>query len=189
MERRKQPVFSLILVAMFASLTAIGAFIKIPTPVVPLTLQIMFVFLAGCLLGSKQGGLSQLVYVGVGLVGFPVFTGGGGLTYIFKPTFGYLVGFIIAAYVIGKLVEGKKTPSFKDFFIANMIGLAFVYICGIIYLYISLNIWIAQPTSLWAVLVMGFFTSIPADVLLGIGASIAAVRLYRLFERRKMVSA
>nr|WP_188389266.1 biotin transporter BioY [Priestia taiwanensis] len=174
---------------MFASLTAIGAFIKIPTPIVPFTLQVMFVFLAGCLLGSRQGALSQIVYVGTGLVGFPVFVSGGGLTYIFQPTFGYLLGFISAAYVIGKLVERKKNPSIKTFFIANMSGLVCVYLCGVIYLYISLNMWIDQPTSLWKVLVMGFFTSIVADILIGIGASVVAVRLYRLFKYKKVVNA
>lgn len=64
------------MIAMFATLTAIGAFIKIPLPVVPFTLQIVFVFLAGSLLSSRNGFQSQLVYIGVGLVGLPVFTQG-----------------------------------------------------------------------------------------------------------------
>ena len=69
---KRQSTLSLVMIAMFAALTAIGAFIKIPLPVVPFTLQIVFVFLAGSLLGSRNGLQSQLVYIGVGLVGLPV---------------------------------------------------------------------------------------------------------------------
>ena len=64
---------SIVLVGMFAALTAIGAFIKIPLPIVPFTLQIIVVFLAGALLGSKRALYSQLVYIAVGLAGVPVF--------------------------------------------------------------------------------------------------------------------
>lgn len=81
------------LCGLFAALTAIGAFIKIPLPppLVPFTLQFLFCALAGVLLGSKVGALSQLIYVLVGLVGIPVFTEGSGLHYVVKPTFGYLI--------------------------------------------------------------------------------------------------
>lgn len=75
MQQRKSTL-SLVMIAMFAALTAIGAFIKVPLPVVPFTLQIVFVLLAGSLLGSRNGLLSQSVYIGIGLVGLPVFTQG-----------------------------------------------------------------------------------------------------------------
>ena len=61
------------------------------------------------MLGSRLGALSQLVYVVLGLIGIPVFTAGGGISYIFKPTFGYLLGYIIGAYVIGKIAESVKS--------------------------------------------------------------------------------
>lgn len=99
------------MIAMFAALTAIGAFIKIPLPVVPFTLQIIFVFLAGSLLGSRNGFQSQLVYIGVGLVGLPVFTQGGGITYVLQPTFGYLIGFALAAFIIGFIIERIDSPT------------------------------------------------------------------------------
>lgn len=77
----------MILIALFAALTSIGAFIKIPTPIVPLTLQYLFCAYSGILLGSKLGLYSQLLYLVIGLMGFPVFTQGGGLTYIFSANF------------------------------------------------------------------------------------------------------
>ena len=81
----------LILIAMFAALTAIGAFIRIPLPVVPITLQYFFCALGALLLGAKKGALAQILYVAVGLIGIPIFTKGGGPQYIFQPSFGYLI--------------------------------------------------------------------------------------------------
>ena len=68
----------LALCALFVALTAAGAYIQIPTAVIPFTLQILFVLLAGILLGPKYGALSQLVYVLLGLAGVPILSGGGG---------------------------------------------------------------------------------------------------------------
>jgi BioY family. len=76
----------MILCAQFAALTAVGAFIRIPIPVVPFTLQYLFTMLAGLLLGGKYGGLSVLLYIFIGLIGLPVFTEGGGIGYVFKPS-------------------------------------------------------------------------------------------------------
>ena len=81
----RNKTYKMILVSIFAALTAVGAFIKIPLPPVPFTLQVFFVILSGLLLGSRMGLASQIVYIALGLVGVPVFTEGGGLQYIFHP--------------------------------------------------------------------------------------------------------
>ncbi|MBQ9624964.1 MAG: biotin transporter BioY, partial [Clostridia bacterium] len=85
------------LAAVFVVLTAVGAFIKIPIPYVSITLQILFVIIAGVCLGSKWGAFSQLAYVAAGLLGLPVFTTGGGFGSVLSPTFGYILGFILGA--------------------------------------------------------------------------------------------
>ena len=74
------------LVALFAALTAVGAFIRIPVPVVPFTLQFLFTNLAGLLLGAKRGAAAVCVYMAAGLIGVPVFTQGGGPWYVMNPT-------------------------------------------------------------------------------------------------------
>ena len=89
---------SMVYCALFTALIAVGAFIRVPVPVVPFTLQYLFTMLAGLLLGSRRGAVSVAVYVLLGLAGLPIFTEGGGLGYIFKPSFGYLVGFCVGAY-------------------------------------------------------------------------------------------
>ncbi len=91
------------LVALFTALTAIGAFISIPLGPVPITLQSFFVILSGILLGPKLGALSQVLYIFLGLIGIPIFSGfSGGLQHILKPSFGFIIGFVFAAYIAGK---------------------------------------------------------------------------------------
>lgn len=100
---------NLVRMALLAALIAVGAFIRIPVPVCPFTLQFLFTMLAGLLLGSKYGALSVLVYLCVGLLGLPVFADGGGIGYVFQPTFGYLIGFCIASYVTGAIATGRPS--------------------------------------------------------------------------------
>ncbi|MFJ6266287.1 biotin transporter BioY [Lysinibacillus xylanilyticus] len=179
---KRQSTLSLVMIAMFAALTAIGAFIKIPLPVVPFTLQIVFVFLAGCLLGSRNGLQSQLVYIGVGLVGLPVFTQGGGITYVLQPTFGFLIGFALAALVIGFMIERVDTPTKKHFIGANIVGLFIIYAVAVPYLYVSLNFWLHMKTSWSHIFVVGFLNSIVADFCLAIASAFLAERLYKVFN-------
>ena len=84
---------------LFTALIAVGAFIKIPIPVVPFTLQYLFTMLAGLLLGSRLGTVSVLSYMLLGLAGLPIFSEGGGLWYVFKPSFGYIIGFAVGTFV------------------------------------------------------------------------------------------
>ena len=77
--------------ALFAALTAAGAFIRIPLGYSSITLQFFFTAMAGCLLGPVWGPVSQAVYVALGLIGLPIFTQGGGLTYLLHPTCGFLI--------------------------------------------------------------------------------------------------
>lgn len=85
----------LAVMSLFAALTAVGAFIRIPLSFypVPFTLQTAFVFLAGLCMEPREAFFSQLAYVALGLVGLPVFSAGGGIQYIFNPTFGFLLAF------------------------------------------------------------------------------------------------
>ena len=77
--------YNLILIALFAALSVVGAFVKIPTPLVPFTLQTLFCVYAGFLLGARRGFASQLLYLLIGLIGIPVFALGGGPSYVLQP--------------------------------------------------------------------------------------------------------
>ena len=104
----------MIYASLFGAGTAAGAYLIIPLPPVPITLQTLFVWgLAGALLGARLGALSQLVYLLIGIIGLPVFAGGkAGLGVLFGPTGGYLIGFVAGAWVIGTLVNLKKNRAF-----------------------------------------------------------------------------
>ena len=118
--------------SMFGAATAAGAFVVIPLPPVPITLQTLFSALAGALLGGRLGALSQVVYVLLGLIGLPVFAGGkAGLGVLFGPTGGYLIGFIAAAYITGKMVEAKEKPGFDWLALSMACGFAALYVLGI----------------------------------------------------------
>ena len=174
---------NLILVAMFAALTAIGAFIKVPIPYVPFTLQYLFCALAGLILGSRLGALSQIVYVAIGLSGVPVFTEGGGIGYIFKPTFGYLIGFIVAAYVIGKIRENVKKFTFIKTIFTLLLGLFFIYLFGVVYLYISYNLYLGKNISIYFAFFYGFVVSIAGDLVLTVFAAYISIKLLPVLRK------
>lgn len=167
----------MVLFGLFTALIAVGAFIRIPVPVCPFTLQLFFTTLAGLLLGSRRGALSVALYVALGLVGVPVFTQGGGPSYIFQPTFGYLVGFIAGTCLTGKIYESFRTPSFRKALFANLAGLAIVYLFGMVYVYIINNFYLGTPIGIWPVVLYCFVLAVPGDIVLCILAALLAGRL------------
>ena len=139
----------IVLCGLFVALMAIGAFIRIPIPMLPITLQTMFVLYAAVILGGRLGAVSVLVYVIMGLIGVPVYAEGGGIWYVMKPSFGYLIGFIIGAFITGFIIEKSKKLSFGRCFAANMAGLAVVYGIGLVYFYVISNYVIEVPIAVW----------------------------------------
>jgi len=122
----------MIYASMFGALTAAGAYMAIPLPLVPMTLQTLFLYIAAGLLGGPLGALSQIIYLILGIIGLPVFAGGkAGIGVLFGPTGGYLIGFVIAAYVIGRLVTSKKKPGLPWIAISMALGLIVVYLSGL----------------------------------------------------------
>ena len=126
------------LIAIFAALTASGALIRIPIPPVPITLQSFFVIMAGLILGPKAGALSQVIYLLVGILGLPVFSGGGGLSYVLRPSFGYLIGFILAPLAVGSFMENREYKP-ANIFIASCLGMLAIYMVGVPYLAIYMR--------------------------------------------------
>ena len=125
---------NLVLVGLFAALTAVGAWIRIPLSPVPFTFQVLFVLLAGVILGPGYGALSQVIYALLGLAGLPVFAGGtSGLGTLFGPTGGYIFGFIVGAYLVGMLSEALG-EGFLNMLISMIAGIAVIYILGMIQL-------------------------------------------------------
>ncbi|NLY76921.1 MAG: biotin transporter BioY [Tissierellia bacterium] len=168
----------MILVSLFTSLTAIGAFLSIPLGEVPITLQSMFSLLSGMLLGPKLGSLSQGLYILLGLLGVRIFSNfSGGPQHIFKPSFGFLIGFIIASYVVGKMTYKRASLGFKRIFIASLLGTFIIYLIGIPYMYFIFNYVVGKELGLLTVLKIGCLIFIPGDIIKAIVASFVASKL------------
>ena len=133
----------MVFASLFAAMTAVGAYIKIPIPIgpVPITLQVLFVLLAGIMLKSKWGSISMLIYLLLGIVGLPVFAGGAsGLGVLFGPTGGYLIGFVAAAFVIGFLADQVGTSNILRNAVFMTIGVGIIYLFGVTQLAIVANL-------------------------------------------------
>lgn len=151
-------------IGIFTALTAVGAFISIPIGPVPITLQSFFVLLSGIILGSKKAMFSQITYLLLGLIGFPIFSGfSGGLQHIFKPSFGFIIGYVAAAYVTGKLTEEKTASQYL--WAAVLAGTLIIYTFGLPYMFYILNIMLNSNLSIVKILQLGMFAFIPGDML------------------------
>ena len=179
--RQKVSVQELIYCGIFAALIAVGAFIKVPVPVVPFTLQFLFTTLAGLLLGGKLGAFSVIAYLVLGLAGLPIFSEGGGIWYVFKPSFGYLIGFCIATYVTGTMAERMKF-TIKNLLAANFTGLLIVYAAGMVYYYIICNFVIDTPIGVWPLFLYCFLLAVPGDICLCILCAFFVKRIKPLLQ-------
>jgi biotin transport system substrate-specific component len=164
-------------VLAFIALTAVGAYIRIPLPFtpVPITLQTFFVILAGAVLGKKMGALSQFGYLMVGVFGMPVFTGGlYGFARLFGPTGGYLVGFVLAGYVVGHLLKDTDNAGFVEIVVAMFAGLVTIFLIGTLWLAFVMHI------SLYNAFAMGVLPFIPGDII----KLLAAATIYQRLQGR-----
>ena len=166
---------SLVLCGLFAALTAVCAAISIPLPFtpIPVSLTTLSVLLAGGLLGTKYGALSQVVYLLLGAIGVPVFANfTGGLGIVVGPTGGYIVGYILTAAIFGKLCNiihnkgiSKRFKGYFLVFLSALLGTVFCYALG--------TLWYMHVTnvSLGAAFGMCILPFIPGDLLKCIAAT------------------
>ena len=148
---------NLILAALFAVLTALGSWIRIPTGISAFTLQIFFCAMSALLLGSRWGMVSQAVYLLLGFVGLPVFTTGGGIGVLLTPTGGFLLALVPMAWVIGR----AKTRPFRG----CLMGLGVLYAVGLPYMHLIVTCYLQRPWSLWQTLTYGMLVFLPWDLV------------------------
>jgi biotin transport system substrate-specific component len=205
------------LCGLFAALIAVGAFIKIPGPIVPFTAQVLFVNLAGILLGKREGALAVGVYIALGLIGVPIFTEGGGIGYVLNPKFGYLIGFFVGAYAAGAVFErlkGKydfenlrrknetdnRTDKIKSFFyriknselppylIAGLVNIFTIYFFGVIYYYLVARFYLGSANGLWFFVVNCFLVFVPTDLIWCVVSAFIAKRLLPFIKNAAFTS-
>ena len=149
------------LILSFSILTGISAQLRFYlwfTPV-PITFQVFCVLLSGITLGAKNGSLSQIIYLGLGIIGVPWFTGGNeGVSYVLGATGGYIIGFILAAAIVGFQTE-KLNNSKTKLIITNLVGISVIYLTG--------GLWLASTygLTLWDAFLLGVAPFILLDLL------------------------
>jgi biotin transport system substrate-specific component len=169
-------VDAIIGVAFFAIATTLGAYIRIPVPgtPVPITLQTFFVVLSGAVLGSRLGLFSQMGYILIGAIGLPVFQGHAfGVSHILGPTGGYLLGFMAASFLVGKILE-KETHSLFRVAASFAIGNFVLYTLGTLWLMLAYRISFINAVMIG---VLPFFTVELAKIFL-------AAAVYNKISRR-----
>lgn len=177
------------LCALFVALVAVGAFMRVPIPVVPFTFQCTFTMLAGMLLGKKLGTTSVAIYVAAGLAGIPIFTQGGGITYVLQPTFGYLIGFIIGTFVTGWIARAVPNPSFKRLVLAGLAGLAIIYVLGTIYCGLITRYYLGKAVDVGKLILSCMVLVAPGDLALLVLGCFVAKRLIPICDRICGISA
>lgn len=178
----KLTVKECMLSALFTALMVAGTYLRIPFPLLPVTLQPFICALSGLILGARLGALSMAVYMCLGLAGLPVFAGGSGPSAIFGRTFGFIVGFIVGAYVIGRISAklGKPTP--VNNLKALLPGLAAIYIPGIAHMLLIMRVYLGNEQAGLLMVLSGNLPYLIKDTILFViiaftGASIVpAVR-------------
>lgn len=168
----------MILIALFSALMVAGAYIRIPNPFFPVffTFQGVVCAYAGLLLGSKNGAVSVGIYVLMGLIGLPVFSGPSGPQYVLQPTFGFLPGFILAAWVIGKISERATEFTAPRAFFASFSGLLAIYLIGIHYMLLVFHLYLKNPIGYWA-LISSMALYFVKDLILFILVAISSVQV------------
>lgn len=169
--------------AVFVALMVICTlFIQIPFYPVPLTFQTVISVLAGLLLGWKKGMVSMVCYCLLGLIGAPVFSGfSGGIYCVLKPTFGYILGFIISAYLAG-LISGKG--GLWRYILAALVAFAANYAVGIAYFALIWHYWLQMP-DLGNYIILYNVLYMPKDFILSGLASILACKVAPLIKPKK----
>ncbi len=144
-------VRSAVLVMAGALATGLAAQVAIPLPgtPVPLTLQTLAVLVTGTALGSRLGALSMTVYAGLGFAGVPWFAGqSSGFAFA---SLGYVVGFVVAAWVCGRLAERSADRRVPTAALSMVLGNAVIYACGVVGLMSALEVSLPTAISLGVV--------------------------------------
>jgi biotin transport system substrate-specific component len=166
----------LALITLGALFVAALAQVKIALPFtpIPLTGQTFAVLLVGATLGSKRGVASMALYIALGALGLPVLAGGAsGITYLSGATLGYLIGFVMAAYVIGLLAERGLERSVRTSFVPFLIGTVIIYACGVTWLAVILG-------SFSKAIAAGLLPFLIGDAIKLIAASVALPVAWKL---------
>ncbi len=168
--------------ALFAALTAAGALVTIPMGPISFTLQNLFVFMSGIVLGPAWGAASQLVYLALGLFGLPVFSGlSGGFGSVLMPSFGFLLAFPLVSAVTG-LVSNKPGAAIPRLLLAGLCGELALYLIGAPYMAMILKYVNGFDFPQILAALAGLAVFLPMDAVKIVAAAGAGRRVMTIFN-------
>ncbi len=176
--KRRNLIVTLTLSALFCTLICIGSFIRIPMPnMMPVTLQTFFVLMTGLVLPLKASTLAITTYIALGLIGLPIFSGGGGLGYVLMPNFGFIIGFLISTVIINAIAVKLKNRKLWQYIVNSLLGITVIYIIGIIYFAFITNVHNNNDYSaIWFIQTV-FLPFLPKEIICIILASLSAYKI------------
>ena len=176
--KRRNLIITLTLSALFCTLICVGSFIRIPMPnMMPVTLQTFFVLLTGLILPLRVSALATFTYMVLGLIGLPIFSGGGGLGYILMPNFGFVIGFVISSVIISVVTQKLKNRQLWQYIVISLLGVVAIYIIGILYFAFITNVYNNNNCSaIWFVQTV-FVPFIPKEIICIILSSLSAYKI------------
>lgn len=185
--KRRNLIVTLTLSALFCTLICVGSFIRIPMPnMMPVTLQTFFVLLTALVLPFKASILAILTYIVIGLIGLPIFSGGGGLGYVLMPNFGFTIGFLIATVIISVITEKLKNCKLWQYIAISLLGMAIIYIIGILYFAFIANVHNNNNYSwVWFIQTV-FLPFLPKEIICIILSSLSAYKIRPYITKGKV---
>ncbi len=177
-------------IAVFVALIIVGAFVKFPVGIVPVSMQFAFCMFASLMLGGLDSFACVAIYIVMGLIGIPVFSAGGGFAYVLQPTFGYILGFLIAAPVGGFVARGLKNDARLNIFrllLGAFCSLTIVYTVGVFYMYLMLNYYVGTAMSMSKAWMAGCAVFLPTDCSWCVVGSLVTYAVLKRYNPRLTV--
>lgn len=176
--RNRNSIYQLVLSGICVALLIVSAQVRIPIPFypVPLSMQTFAVLLIALVLPAKQSFQTVFIYLILGLIGLPIFSSGGGFSYVFQPGFGYLLGFLPAApatSLLQKKIKGRFAP-----LVASIVSSAIITITGISYYLLLQHFYLGEAVTIntaWAM----FIVYLPLDIVKLISAALLAPKVQK----------
>lgn len=179
---KKNKIYDLTLISVCLAIMILAAKISIPIGPIPVTLQTLAVFLISLILGTKKSIILFITYILLGLIGLPVFSSGGGIQYIYMPSFGFIIGFLFASIIIGL---GSKSNKIYIKYVVSFIGLIIINIFGLSYMFIIFNLYKGLNKDFIYILQVGLMPFIIKDIFMVILACIIYSRLKIVLYREE----
>lgn len=164
---------------------SVSVLFRFTATLVPFSLLPLVVILAGLTLTPREAFLAMAGYLILGILGIPVFATPpfGGLGYVLKPTFGFILGFVVGAPLLSFILRRPKEWSFWNLLGISLLGLVFIYPLGLLYLWVIMKV-VGKPLTFYRVLQVGFFPFIGFDILKAVLAATVAFRVQKRFSKR-----